>query len=110
MQTAQLETAEGIAMERLSTKAPHGQRLERTSSMTEHLDGDDYNLRVLIERMQRLGSSEREIEMAVRKASGCRSRPAGPRRRAAQRRPPFSAIGRRLQGRSRLWKREEGQR
>jgi hypothetical protein len=94
-------------MERLSTTAPHGQRLEGTSAMTEHFDGGDYNLRVLIERMQRLGSSEREIEMAVREASGCRSRPAGPRWRAAPRRQPFRAIGRRLQGSSRLWKREE---
>ena len=75
--------------------------------MTEQFDGDDYTLRVLIERMQRTGSSEREIEMAVREASGCRSRPAAPRWRAARRRPPFRAIGRRLQGRSRLWKREE---
>ena len=75
--------------------------------MTEHLDGDDYNLRVLIERMQRLGSSEHEIEVAVREASGCQLRPAGPRR-AARRRPPFRAIGRRLQGSGRLWKREEG--
>ncbi len=95
-------------MERLSTNAPHGQRLEGTSAMTEHLVGDDYNLRVLIERMQRTGSSEREIGMAVREASGCLARPAG-RRWPARRRPPFGAIGRRLQSRDRLWKREEAQ-
>ena len=81
--------------------------LPTVASRTEHLDADDYNLRVLIERMQRIGSSEREIEMAVREASGCPSRPAGPRR-TARRRPPFRVIGRRLHGRDRLWKREEG--
>jgi hypothetical protein len=31
---------------------------------------DDYNLRLLIERMERMGRSEREIEVAVREASG----------------------------------------
>ena len=96
-------------MERLPTVAPHGQRLERESAMTDHFDGDDYNLRVLIERMQRMHSSEREIEVAVREASGCLSHPASPRW-TARRRPPFRVIGRRLQGRGRLWKREEGQR
>ena len=95
-------------MEQLPTVASHGQRLERESAMTEHFDGDDYNLRVLIERMQRMGSSEREIEMAVREASGCPSRPADPRWRAP-RRPPFRAIGRRLQRSGQLWKREEVQ-
>ena len=65
-------------------------------AMTDHFDSDDHNLRVLIERMERMGSSEREIEVAVGEASGCRSHPAGPRRRP--------------QGRRRLWKREEGRR
>jgi hypothetical protein len=77
--------------------------------MTDHFGRDDYKLRVLIERMQRVGSSEREIVVAVREASGCLSRPAGPRW-TARRRLPFRVIGRRLQGRGRLWKREEGQR
>jgi hypothetical protein len=89
--------------------APHGQRLEGESAMTDHFDGDDYNLRVLIERMQRMRSSEREIEVAVREASGCRSHAASPRW-TARRRPPFRVIGRRLQGRDRVWKREAGQR
>jgi hypothetical protein len=75
--------------------------------MIDQLDGGDYNLRVLIERMQRLGSSEREIEVAVREASGCPSRPAGSRW-TVRRRPPFRTFGRRLQGSGRLWKREEG--
>jgi hypothetical protein len=95
-------------MERLSTDAPHMQRLKGDSAMTEHVVGDDYNLRVLIERMQRMGSSEREITMAVREASGCLARPAGPRW-GARPRPSFWAIGRRLQNRDRLWKREEAQ-
>ena len=77
--------------------------------MTDHVDGDDYNLRVLIERMQRMRSSEREIEVAVREASGCLSHAASPRW-TERRRPPIRVIGRRLQGRDRLWKREEGQR
>jgi hypothetical protein len=77
--------------------------------MTAHVDGDDYNLRVLIERMQRMRSSEREIEVAVREASGCLAHPAVPRR-TARRRPPVRVIGRRLQGSGRLWKKEEGSR
>ena len=77
--------------------------------MTDHFDGDDYNLRVLIERMERMHRSEREIEVAVREASGCLSRPAGPRR-TARRRPPLRVIGQRLPGGGRLWKRAEGQR
>ena len=68
----------------------------RESAMTDQFDGDDYNLRALIERMERIGGSDHEIEVAVPEASGCPSYPAGPRRR--------------LQGRRRLWKREEGQR
>jgi hypothetical protein len=75
--------------------------------MIEHFDGDDYNLRVLIERMERMGRSEREIEVAVREASGCLLHPVSPRW-TARRRPPFRLIGRRLQGTARLWKREEG--
>ena len=94
-------------MGRFSTKAPHGQRLEGTSAIADHSDGGDYSLRVLIERMQRLGSSEREIEVAVREASGCPSRPGGPRW-TARRRPPFRAIGRRLQRSGQLSMREEG--
>jgi hypothetical protein len=82
------------------TVVPHGQRLERASVMSDHVNGDDYNLRLLIERMQRMHRSEREIEVAVREASGCLSHPAGSRW-TAQRRLPF---------RGRLWKREEGQR
>ena len=76
--------------------------------MTGHFDGDNYELRVLIERMHRMGSSEREIEVAARAASGCLSHPASPR--WTERRRPFQVIGRRLQGRGRLWKREEGRR
>jgi len=68
--------------------------------MTAHVDGDDYNLRVLIERMQRMHSSERKIEVAVREASACLSHPAG-QRWTARRRPPL---------RGPLWKRGEGQR
>jgi hypothetical protein len=81
----------------------------QTTAIIDHFDGDDYNLRLLIERMQRMRSSEREIEEAVREASGCLSHPASPRR-TARRRPPFRVIGRRLQGGGRPWKREEGQR
>jgi len=62
-----------------------------TATMTDLVDRDDYNLRLLIERMQQMRSSEREIELAVREASGCPSQPAV-RRRTARR----------------LWKREEG--
>jgi hypothetical protein len=79
----------------------------QTTAMTDQLDGDDYNLRLLIERMQRMDSSEREIEVAVREASGCLSHPASPRW-TARRRPPLQVIGRRLQGRGQLYKREEG--
>jgi hypothetical protein len=75
--------------------------------MTDDFDGDDYNLRLLIERMERMHRSEREIEVAVQDASGCLSHPGG-QRWTARRRPPFRVIGRRLQGRGRLWKREEG--
>ncbi len=81
----------------------------QTPAMTDHFDGDDYNLRVLIERMERMDRSEREIEAAVREASGCLAYPASPRW-AARRRPPLQAIGRRLRGSGRLWKREEGSR
>ncbi len=81
--------------------------MQTTQPMTDHFDGDDYNLRLLIERMQRMRSSEHEIEEAVREASGCLSHPASPRW-TVRRRPPFGVIGRRLQGRRRLWQREEG--
>ena len=63
----------------------------------DHFDDDDYNLRVLIQWMERMGRSEPEIEAAVREASGCRSHPAGPGSRE-RRRLPFQG---------RLWKREE---
>jgi hypothetical protein len=59
--------------------------------------------------VQRMHSSEREIEVAVRDASGCLAHPAS-RRWTTRRRPPFRLIGRRLQGGGRRWKREEGQR
>ena len=75
----------------------------------DHFGGDDYTLRVLIERMQRIGSSEREIDLAVRKASGCLAHPASPRR-TARRRPSFPFIGRRLLARGQLRKRAEDQR
>ena len=74
--------------------------------MTAPFDGDDYGLRVLIERMQRMGSSEREIEAAVREASGCPSHPTSVHW-TTRRRPPLRAIGRRLQGTGALWKRED---
>jgi hypothetical protein len=79
----------------------------QTTAMIDHFDGADYNLRLLIERMQQMRSSEREIEVAVREASGCLSHPAGPRW-TVRRRPPFRVVGRRLQGRGRLSNREEG--
>jgi hypothetical protein len=79
----------------------------QTTAMTDHFDGDDYNLRLLIERMQRVDSSEREIEMAVRDASGFLSHPASPPW-TARGRPPLQVIGRRLQSRGRLSRREEG--
>ena len=94
-------------MEPLSSKASHEQRLESESVRSHRFDGDDYNLRVLIERMQRLGSSEREIEAAIREASGCPSHSAS-LHWTARRRPPLRVIGRRLHGTGRLWKREEG--
>ena len=72
-------------------------------------DGADYNLRALIERMQRMDSSQREMEVAVREASGCPFHPIGPRA-TARPRLPLRGIGRRLQGKGRLWAREEGQR
>ena len=72
-------------------------------------DGDDYNLRALIERMERMHSSEREIEVAVRDASGCPSHRAGPRT-TARPRLALRGIGRRLQDKGRLWTREEGRR
>ena len=39
--------------------------------MTDDFDRGVYNLRLLIEQMQRTRSSEREIEMALREATGC---------------------------------------
>jgi hypothetical protein len=81
--------------------------MQTAATTDRQFDGSDYNLRVLIERMQQKGRSEHEIDEAVREASGCLSRPAGPRW-TARRRPPFRVIGRRLQGRGRLWTREEG--
>lgn len=45
---------------------------------------DGYHLRVMIERMQREGASEREIVKAVEEAAG---RPAAPTRRETRRWP-----------------------
>ena len=77
--------------------------------MTDHFDGDDYNLRVLIERMQRMRSSEREIEVAVREASGCLSHRGQPALDGTAA-PAVPGDRTATQGRDRLWKREEGQR
>ena len=74
-------------MERLPTLTPQRQRLEGESALTDHFDGD-YNPRLLIERMQRTDSSEREIDVSVREASGCLAHPAGPRSTARRRPPP----------------------
>ncbi len=79
----------------LKMASPGSTRLEITR---DHFDGADYNLRSLIEQMERMGRSEREIEAAVREASGCHSHPTGPSWRE-RRRLPFQG---------RLWKREEG--
>jgi hypothetical protein len=38
------------------------------TAQTDDSDSDDYNLRLLIERMQRMRTPEREIELAVREA------------------------------------------
>jgi hypothetical protein len=99
---------EEMAVEELTNVAAHGRRLG-TSVMTDAIGGDDYSLRVLIERMEQSGSSEREIEVAVRETSGC---PARPRRGhwTARRRPPFRVLGRRLRSRGLIGKREEGRR
>jgi len=67
--------------------------------MTHEFDRDDYSLRVLIERMQQKGSSEHDIEVAVREASRrlehqARTRPAARRTR------PLRVIRQRLLGTS----------
>lgn len=64
--------------------------------MDYELDRDDYRLRVLIERMQREGRSERDIEAAVRAASVRIER----ERRHPSRRPNrLGLFGRRLRTR-----------
>jgi hypothetical protein len=65
MQTTQIETAE---------LGSTGFEITR-----DHLDGDDYNLRLLIDRMERTGCSKRAIEVAVRDASGSPSGSTAPR-------------------------------
>ena len=65
--------------------------------MSHEFDRDDYNLRVLIERMQQKGSSEHDIEAAVREASRRLEHQARPRA-AARRTRPFRTIRRRLLG------------
>ncbi|MEA2662537.1 MAG: hypothetical protein QOH08_2109, partial [Chloroflexota bacterium] len=81
MDTTRIEAAQpgSKAIEPLTTAGLHGQRLESDSAMTDHVDSDDYALRALIELMQQKRSSEREIEAAVREASGCPSHPASSR-------------------------------
>ena len=64
--------------------------------MEHELDRDDYRLRVLIERMQREGRSERDIEAAVRAATGRIERD---RRRPSRRPNRFGLLGRRLRTR-----------
>ena len=61
---------------------------EKRNTMDHELDRDDYRLRVLIERMQREGRPERDIEAAVRSASAPMER--GSRNRS--RRPTGSAF------------------
>jgi hypothetical protein len=53
-------------VERLPTISS-GPAIRSESAMTDRFDSD-YNLRLLIERMQRLGCSEHEIGVAVREA------------------------------------------
>lgn len=73
--------------------------METAQLETGHVDSDDYALRALIELMQQKRSSEREIEAAVREASGCLSHQASPGW-TARRRRPFRVVGRRFrQGR-----------
>jgi len=60
------------------TVAPDGQRLERESVMTDRFDGDDYNLRVLIERWSGCTvRSARSRQPSGKLPSFPRARPAG---------------------------------
>ena len=61
--------------------------------MEHELDRDDYRLRVLIERMQREGRSERDIEAAVRVAANRINRE---HRRPSRHPRRFGLLGRRL--------------
>ena len=61
--------------------------------MDHELDRDDYRLRVLIERMQREGRPERDIEAAVRAAT---TRIERGRRRPSRRPSRLGLLGRRL--------------
>ena len=61
--------------------------------MEHELDRDDYRLRVLIERMQQEGSTEREIVAAVRAASRRIERES---KRPSRRPGRFGLLGRRL--------------
>jgi hypothetical protein len=54
-----------MVMDRLQTAF---QQRQKEPATTEEAESKDYNVRVLIERMQRAGRSEREIEKAVREA------------------------------------------
>ena len=63
--------------------------------MNPEQDRNDYNLRVMIEDMQQRGSSERDIEAAVRSATRRLDHQARP----ATRRPSrFRVLGRRSTG------------
>jgi len=64
--------------------------------MDHELDLDDYRLRVLIERMQREGRPERDIEAAVRAAT---ARIERTNRRPSRRPNRLGLLGRRLRRR-----------
>lgn len=61
--------------------------------MEHELDREDYRLRVLIERMQREGRPERDIEAAVRSATARIERGS---RRPSRRPSRLRLLGRRL--------------
>jgi transcriptional/translational regulatory protein YebC/TACO1 len=54
-------------------------------TMTSRQEREDYRLRVLIERLQQSGHSERDIERAVREASGDMARESGRHERSGSR-------------------------
>ena len=62
--------------------------------MNPELDKNDFNLRVMIEDMQQRGSTERDIEAAVRSATRRLEHQARP----AARRPRLRVLGRRSTG------------